>query len=279
MSERPLHVVHPMDQTLFNPLQFQTRALLSLAKSSMWSWLYQRAGISFPDLARQHDQSLVAVEADVEYVRAFGVFDSDEYSVSVVKVRARQGNTVLEMYHEFAGEGGVFARVRMLWRLLELDGDQALTGIPGRFRDSVLQRLTPGEIDPSRERRYVDGFRGRIEQQGEKVAEGRHGFTLYRHQCEVADQWCFLEVPAFASQGREGLIEALEHDPFALRASLCKPLHKVLVKLSCPFYLFEQGEVLSTAYWLQGQLAFVHQIINVTRMNTLAAVVIETFQA
>ncbi|MDD1017050.1 hypothetical protein [Pseudomonas rubra] len=278
MSERPVRVMRPMDPMLFDPLQFHTRYLLLLSKSCMWSWFYERTGISFPGLVRKHHQGLVAVECDVEYVRPFGLFDSDEFCVSVERVRARQGNSVLELFHEFSAQGQVFAKVRMLWRMLELDGDQALTGAPGVLRDSVLQRLEPCEIDPSRELRQVEVLRTQVEGEGEKIGEGHYPFTLYRHLCEVADQWSFLEVPGLASAGRERLIDALEQDPFKLRATLGRPLGQVLVKISCPFYLFEEGEVKTTAFSVHGRLVFVHRVINLTRMSTLAAVVIETFQ-
>lgn len=62
MGERPVAVMRPIDPTLFNPLQFQSRSLLSLCKSSMWSWFSERLDISFPGLIREHHQSLVSAE-------------------------------------------------------------------------------------------------------------------------------------------------------------------------------------------------------------------------
>ncbi|WP_242487472.1 MULTISPECIES: hypothetical protein [unclassified Pseudomonas] len=277
MGERPVAVMRPIDPTLFNPLQFQSRSLLSLCKSSMWSWFSERLDISFPGLIREHHQSLVAVEADVDYLRPFGMFDSDWFQVSVEQVRLRQDNTVLEIFHQFQADGGVFAKVRMLWRLLELDGDAALTGVPGQLRGSVLKHLLPAEVDPGREPRYVDAQVALIEDEGERVAGAEYRFTLYRHLCEVADQWCFLEVPGLASEGRERLVDALVDDPLALRSGLGKPLQEVLVKLCCPFYLFDEGEVRTTTFIHHGNPVYIHRVINLTRDNRLAAVVIETF--
>ena len=220
---------------------------------------------------------MVAVGCEIECLKDFCLLDADEFVASVDSVRLRQHNSVLELFHGFRAGDDEVVRVRLLWKLLELDGDEALSAVPGKIRDSVLSRFEPAEIDPTPIVRHLPVRVAHIESQGEFVLKGSYDFTLYRHRCEVADQWVFFELPTLVSDSREHLVHSEMADKLNLGRTLGKPLKKVSMELRCPFYLFEVGRVETTVYHVEGQLLFLHHVYNVTRANTLAAIVIEDF--
>ena len=116
-----------------------------------------------------------------------------------------------------------------------------------------------------------------MKEHGQLGAEFEYDFTLFRHRCEVADQWVFFELPTLAAESRESLIDALQDDPDELSSSLGLALNDIYMEWRCPFYLFEKGRIKTQAYRLQGKLYFAHHVFNLTRANTLAAIVIEAF--
>ncbi|WP_193588416.1 hypothetical protein [Yersinia hibernica] len=214
---------------------------------------------------------------EIEYTAPFEFFDATQFTVNVTKVQLRQKKTVLEFHYEFSANNVIFSRVVIFFYLLVLSGDEALTARPGEIDEKLLQRFLPEEIDSSNTVRAVPKLLSKIENEGQLVTENNNVFTLYRHQCEVADQWCFIELPTLASTGREKLITSLDDDPADLRSTMGKPIKNIIAKLSCPFFLFDEGRVRTRAYLWNKQPVFVHHVFNVSRADKLAAVVIESF--
>ncbi|MBX9477146.1 hypothetical protein ACVSUJ_04945 [Yersinia enterocolitica] len=275
--ERTVTMNYPIHTCLFTALQFHGRELLSVAMSNEWLWFENHLNLSFPAFIKKYQQSIVLVAFDIEYIRPFEFFDANDFHVSVVKVRLRQKNSILEFHHEFTANNIAFARVVLYWRLLVLSGDEALTAQPGQLGKELLQLFLPEEIDPSNIVRAVPKQRSKIEAEGQFITENSFHFTLYRHQCELADQWSFIELPTLASAGREQLIVSLDDDPANLSSTMGRPIQNILAKLSCPFFLFDEGRVRTCAYSLNNKIVFVHHVVNISRADTLAAVVIENF--
>ena len=277
MQGRTIKVTHPIEPTLFGPFQFHARSLMLMSYSLMWSWCSTYLSVSFPGMIKEHHQSMVAVGAEVEYVEPFEMFSVDEFSVSVDEFKVRQGNSVFQVLHLIRAQGIVVARVKVRWKLLELDGDEALSATPGVIRPALLQKFLPEEVDLSRVERPLLAQLDNLKEHGQLGAEFEYDFTLFRHRCEVADQWVFFELPTLAAESRESLIDALQDDPDELSSSLGLALNTIYMEWRCPFYLFEKGRIKTQAYRLQGKLYFAHHVFNLTRANTLAAIVIEAF--
>ena len=277
MQTRTIKVSHPVESMLFGPFQFHAHSLMLLSFSSMWSWGSTYLSVSFPGMIKEYHQGMVAVGAEVEYVEPFEMFSADEFSVSVDEFKVRQGNSVFQVLHLIRAQGVVVARVKVRWKLLELDGDEALSATPGVIRPAFLQKFLPEEVDPSRVERPLLAQLENLKEHGQLCAEFEHDFTLFRHRCEVADQWAFFELPTLASESRESLIDSLQEDPGELASSLGLALDTIYMEWRCPFYLLEKGRVKTQAYRLQGKLYFAHHVFNLTRANTLAAIVIEEF--
>lgn len=276
-EERIVNMTYPIHTCLFTALQFHGRELLSLAMSSKWLWFEHHLKVSFPEFIQGYQQSNVTVAFEIEYTQPFTFFDANNFNTSIVKVRLRQKESIFEIHHDFTANQRVFAKVILYWRILSLSGDDALTAVPGKVDEKLLQRFLPEEIDSSNIVRAVPKLLNKIETEGQIITESNDLFTLYRHQCEVADQWSFIELPTLASAGRERLIISLDDDPAELRRTMEKPIKSIVAKLSCPFFLFDEGRVRTRAYLLNKQPIFVHHVFNVSRADTLAAIVIESF--
>lgn len=277
MKDRTISITHPVESVLFGPYQFHAHSLMQMSYSSMWSWGQHCLHVSFPSMIKDYAQAVVAVGAEVEYLEPFEVFDADEFSITVERFHVRQANSVFDMLHTITAAGINIARVSVRWKLVVLDGDDALSATSGVVREALLQQFLPSEINPSRVKRPLPEKLEIIELQGVILTSFEHPFTLYRHRCEVADQWAFNELPALGAESRESLIDALENDPHELCSSLGYPLKTITMEWRCPFYLLDKGVVTTTAYKHIDALVFVHKIYNITRANTLAAIVIEEF--
>ncbi|WP_145579438.1 hypothetical protein [Yersinia vastinensis] len=276
-KERTVNMTYPIHTCLFTALQFHGRELLSLAISNKWLWLERHLKVSFPEFIQGYQQSNVTISFEINYTQPLTFFDSNEFSSSVVKVRLRQKDSIFEIHHDFTANYRVFATVILFWRILSLSGDDALTAVPGNLDEQIKQRFLPEEIDSSNIVRATPKLLSKIESEGQFITEHNNLFTLYRHQCEVADQWSFIELPTLASAGRERLIISLDDDPAELSCTMGKPIKSIVAKLSCPFFLFDEGRVRTRAYLLNKRPIFVHHVFNVSRADTLAAVVIESF--
>ncbi len=92
--------------------------------------------------------------------------------------------------------------------------------------------------------------------------EGRR-FVIHRHQCAVADQWYWPEAVSLASGGREELVRVESARIPGLRLALSTPLRRLDLLFNRPFFLFDEGVVLSSAHEWQGRLVFVHELIGV----------------
>lgn len=276
-EERTIDMTYPIHTCLFTALQFHGRELLSLAMSNKWLWLEHHLSVSFPEFIQGYQQSNVTISFEIKYIQPFTFFDANNFNASVVKVRLRQKDSIFEIHHNFTANHRVFATVVLFWRILSLSGDDALTAVPGNLSEQLRQRFLPEEIDSSNIIRAAPKLLSKIEAEGQFITEHSHLFTLYRYQCEVADQWSFIELPTFVSAGRERLIISLDDDPAELSRTMGKPIKSIVAKLSCPFFLFDEGRVRTRAYLLNKQPIFVHHVFNISRADSLAAIVIESF--
>ena len=277
ITECKLEVIYPIHSCLFTGLQFHTRDLLSMAISNEWLWFSSQLGVSMPEFIKKHHQGLVIIALDIEYSRVFEFFDASQFTAKIQRFKVRQQNSIFEFHHEFIADDVVFAKVLIHQRVLELSGDEALSGVPGKVKACLLQKFLPDEIEPSNIVRRAPRLQNQIEQEGQLIAKNSYPFILHRHQCEVAEQWSFIELPTLASSGRERLLLSLENDSTHLMETLGMPLKNIVAKLTCPFFLFDEGQIDTSAYTFNNRIVFIHRVINVSRANTSAAVVIEMF--
>jgi hypothetical protein len=126
----------------------------------------------------------------------------------------------------------------------------------------VLSAFRADEIEALPHRSPLPGLRAAIAARGTAAAHGRMPFVIHRHQCEVADQWFWPEAVSLAGAAREELVLTRADRVPPLRLAMQAPVARLDVLFSRPFYLFDEGLVVSTAYEWEGGLAFVHEFIS-----------------
>jgi hypothetical protein len=123
----------------------------------------------------------------------------------------------------------------------------------------------------------LPALRAAIVEGGAKLASVRTPFVIHRHQCEVADQWFWPEAISLACGGREELVRAEAESVPGLRLAMQSPVDRLDLLFSRPFYLFDEGAVVSTAYDWDGRLAFIHELVGTEGGDEPRALTIEQF--
>jgi hypothetical protein len=255
--------VVPVDTGLFTPLHLQPTAVCRLAFNAAGRWLSQYA-ISHRLLVAEHQTGLVVWSAQLRSGDPLGYFDADSLDV-VVTGRVRGGGTQFECDVEVRGPVGRATRLQACCVPLRLDAGPALAGAPSRLSPDVISAFLADEMETLPHLSPLPALRAAVVGGGTKLAEGRTPFVIHRHQCEVADQWFWPEAISLACTGREELVRAEAEKVPRLRLAMKAPVDRIDVLFSRPFYLFDEGAVLSTAYEWESGLAFVHELVGTER--------------
>jgi hypothetical protein len=266
----------PVDTGLFTPLHLQPTAVCRLAFNAAGRWLSRNA-ISHRLLVAEHQTGFVVWSAQLLFGDPLGYFDADCLDVAVTG-RIRGGGTQFECDVEVRGPVGRPTRMRACCVPLRLDAGPALAGAPARLSPEVMSAFLPDEIETLPHLSPLPALRAAIEGGGTRLARGRTPFAIHRHQCEVADQWFWPEAISLACTGREELVRAEAEMIPRLRLAMKTPIDRLDLLFSRPFYLFDEGAVLSSAYEWEGGLAFVNELVGTDRgVDEPRAIVIEQF--
>jgi hypothetical protein len=249
----------PVDTGLFTPLHLQPTAACRLAFNAAGRWLNQYA-ISHRLLVSEHQTGLVVWSVQLLSGDPVGYFDADCLDL-VVSGRVRGGGTQFECDVEVRGPVGRATRLRACCVPLRLDAGPALAGAPARLSPEVMSAFEADEIETLPRLSPVPALRAAIVRGGTRLAQGRTPFVIHRHQCEVADQWFWPEAISLAGSGREELVRCKGEEVPPLRLAMKTPVNRLDLLFSRPFYLFDEGAVISTAYEWEGRLAFVHELV------------------
>src|SRR6266700_5714946 len=249
----------PVDTGFFTPLHLQPTAVCRLAFNAAGRWLSTHA-ISHRSLVAEHRTGFVLWSVQLVSGDPVGFFDADGLDVRVTG-RVRGGGTQFESDVEVRGPVGRATRLQACCVPLRLDAGPALSGTPARLCPEVMSAFLADEIEARPHRSPLPGLRAAIAGGGAALARGRTPFVIHRHQCEVADQWFWVEAVSLAGSGREELVRAEAERVPRLRLAMQAPVRRLDLLFRRPFYLFDEGAVLSTAYEWEGRLAFVHELV------------------
>jgi hypothetical protein len=252
----------PVDTGFFTPLHLQPTTVCRLAFNGAGRWLSRHA-ISHRHLVAEHQTGFVFWSVQLVSGDPVGFFDADRLDVRVTG-RVRGGGTQVECDVEVSGPLGPVGRATRLQACcvpLRLDGGPALSGAPARLCPEVMSAFLADEIVARPHRSPLPGLRAAIAAGGATLARGRMPFVIHRHQCEVADQWFWPEAVSLAGSGREELVRAEAERVPRLRLAMQTPVGRLDLLFRRPFYLCDEGAVLSTAYEWEGRMAFVHELV------------------
>ncbi len=250
----------PVDTGLFTPVGLQPAAVCRIGFNAAGRWLSEHA-ISHRRLVAEHGRGFVVWSAELSFDQPAGFFDADCLQMRVT-ARVRGGGTQFECEVE-VGNSVAPSRMRACCVPLRLDGDAALSGVPNRLGPDVLAHFLPDEIEAAPHLSPVPALRVAITKGGNVLACGRTPFVIHRHQCEVADQWFWPEAVSLASSGREELVRTQADRVPLLRRGLTTQVGRIHLLFNRPFFLFDEGFVVSSAHECDGRLVFMHELVGV----------------
>lgn len=265
----------PADTSLFTPLHLQPTAVCRLAFNAAAFWL-RRNVLSHRRLVGEHHTGLVLWSVRVLFGDRVSFFDADELEIGVTG-RVRGGGTQFECEVEVRAEVGEPTRLVACLIPLRLSGDLALLGTPSPLSRDVVTRFVAGELEDRPHTSPVPRLLAGITRQAGQLARRETPFVVHRHQCEVADQWFWAEAVSLGERGREELIRAEGERIPRLRQAMRSPPQQLDILFERPYYLFDQGVVVSSAYDWRGGLAFVHEFAGPRTERGPRAVAIEQF--
>lgn len=248
------------DTSQFTPLQLQPRSVMLWSMNCFARWVLDRAG-GWIRMLHEHRTGIVVGGARVDYLEPFRFFDASRVE-AYVRLWCEPKGAPVHAEYEFTAAGRPVARVRHTLIPVQLSGDESLAATPVRLSGELLERFL-AEVD-ERERprraRLAPAVEAR-EQGAPVVAERRATYRLHRHQCEVADQWLFTELPALAAAGREELAFSEGQSRPELRKALKLPLRTVDCEYLRPFFLFEEVTQVTRAYHGDDGIFYVHRLL------------------
>jgi acyl-CoA thioesterase FadM len=272
---RQLRTEWAFDTSQFTPHQFQARSLLSVSFNVMWDWMRTHF-ISFRRSIQEHGLSWVIIRAEIDYHDRVGYFDADGFEAVVEKVALRR-NRMLEFHVEFRIPDKRIATSKILLLAVKVGDQDSLSALPGKVDHKIWDLLSPDEIHPTVPARVVPSALEQIQQYGTPIAEGLYPFTVHRHLCEVADQWCFVELAGLVGAGRESLVTAHPSQGADLLRGLSEPMKSLRAELRHAYFLFDEGRVETTSYVLDERAYFVHRLLGGPKNQEPYATVIEEF--
>ncbi|HEV2345917.1 MAG TPA: hypothetical protein VGS97_17595 [Actinocrinis sp.] len=248
-----------LDASLFTPAQMQPVALGRLGFQAGTRWLRDHVA-SHRTLVAQHRVGLVLWAWQLEYEKPLRFEDADAVQVDVrARVRGPRSSQ-LEVEMTVGGPDSVAVRSRAASVPLRLSGDLALSGASAPLPKDLVDRFHDDEREHSAFRSRIPALRAALEREGEHLGSHDSAFRLYRHHCEMADQWYWAESVGFAGAAREEFV--MRHGSRApqLRRALAEGVRKVDATWLRAGQLWDVLAVHTEAYLYEGEVAFVHEL-------------------
>ena len=261
-----------VDSSMFTPLQLQTRSMISVAFNAWSRWTTQHF-VPFTQLIKHYRYGVVVVGAHFEFIEPFGFLDAESMEVRA-RARARLGGALMQIELSQTSAGRKATRGTAILMPVKIDELESFSATPSRLPPELLSLLEGDEVDLDPPQRSIKSLLHRIEERGPALKTASYPFTVYRHACEMADQWCAAHIPCYVSEAREALALARGHEDAKLRRSLTQPLRFFDMELSRPMFIFDKGSVVTTVHDLDGQYAFVHRLVSADHEH---GVIVERF--
>ncbi|MBB5866731.1 acyl-CoA thioesterase FadM [Allocatelliglobosispora scoriae] len=262
---------------MFTQLQLKPRFMLSVAFIGWSGWLAEHA-VSHARLIQHYRTGFVPIGFVVTYVEPLTFFDSAALTIRtrVATWNPRRFHTFQEINTDvYADDGRHVAMVYLQEVCVRIESDQTLAALPGRVSDE----LAPMILDSDREGAPVPRLLNRPRREPaagwEPLGEHRHDFVVYRHACEVADQWYSEHVPDYIGASREAMVlTQLPRRP-GLLPGVANRMESITIGLRQPFAFFDSGQVSTRAFRRGDEVIFTHDLL--TAAGTSAGDAVEVF--
>lgn len=274
MEIRTYHDSIPMCPTLFNPIQCHPRELLQQALSCWVGWMRDNI-CSLQNMVTEHKSSVVVAGARLEYTDDLFFPDWDTIDVQTTSYLHRKG-ILIEGRTRFHAGTSAFANVTIFFRPVSIGDEESASAKSSQLLPALQKMFLANEFLEKNDKRQARLLMTNIQEKGTLIATGKRPFRLYRYAMDFADQWAFMESYAFVSAAREEIILAESSEGNALLNGLSGRLKKFFIDLKKPYFLFDHGLVSSEAYTYDGNLFFIHELLD-HHSGAVHAVVIEKF--
>lgn len=248
---------------MFTHLQLKPRVAFSFGFMGWSAWLKEHA-VSHAALIRDYSTGFVPIGLEIEYLQPSTFFDCESIDITtrISTWNPRGFYTLQDVDVLLATQQGVpLVRVAMQEVCVRIESQETLAAAPGRVPADLVALLldTPDEI---RERPVLmNRGAARVPADAELIAQYRHDFIVYRHACEVADQWYSEHVCDYIGDSREAMVLQLVDEYPDLLAGLARRVERISIGLRRPYMLFDHGYVLTTAYRAGAGIYFVHRLL------------------
>ncbi len=263
-----------LDASLFTPDQMQPVAVGRLGFQAGTRWLRDHVA-SHRTLVARHRVGLVLWAWQLEYEKPLRFEDADAAQVEVsARIRGPRSSQ-LEVEMTIGGPDGVAVRTRAASVPLRLSGDLALSGAAAPLPPDLVGRFRDDERERSAFRSRIPALRAALEREGEHLGSHDSNFRLYRHHCEVADQWYWAESVGFAGAAREEFV--MRHGGRApqLRRALVEGVRTIDATWLRAGQLWDVLAVRTDAYLHRDEVVFVHELGLVGDGGGPCAIVVE----
>jgi acyl-CoA thioesterase FadM len=261
------------DTSQFSAMQLQPRTICSIGMNGWACWAREHL-VPFRRMIEEHRTGVVVVRLDVRYLQPFGFFDADSIRARVAVAAVRRG-VLLHLTLELSAGDRCIAEADCALRPVLIGGEGTLAAQPGNLPPELLALFPPDEIvalPPGRTARALAAAM----RDGPQLAQAMRPLTVHRHECEVADQWSFIELAGYAAAAREALVLGAR-DRNDLGATLARPLRSFHLDIARPLYIFDRAEIATTAVGAGDGLRFVHEIGSGIGSQAPHALVVERF--
>jgi hypothetical protein len=270
---RTVELEIPIDTRLFGPRQVLVREVLGFTMTGWAAWM-RKYVVAFPKLIREFRSGVVILNQHVEFPREFGFFDAEAFTLRVCPLVAHGNGRLLCQRYELVVDGEVFAAASAVARVVNLLDDKGFDARPGTLPSAVMERLEATErVVPLPKRRMPA-----LPEALEPIATGTHTFRVERHQCEVAEQWCYIDVASHAESARTELALATGADK-RLRAGLKRPFKSIDLAYTNPMFVFDTAKIETKVFADGEDLLWVHQIVSAIGAERVHATVFERHAA
>ncbi|TDD87830.1 hypothetical protein [Actinomadura rubrisoli] len=250
----------PADAGLFDPLQLQPAAVGRITFDAGTRWL-RRHLISHRRLLTECGTGLVVWSVRIRYERALGFADTEELGVRTqVMALCGGGQVRCEVAIDDGRDTRPAVRASLVLIPLRIEGEPSLAGNPAALDPRLLKLFRHDELLPVPHTSPVPRLRRELGRLGAPRARASTAFRIHRHMCEMADQWFWPTALTLAATGRAELIRGCARPPERVPDGLSRPVRTLDVLLERPFYLFDEGRVVSSVWSDADGPTFVHEL-------------------
>lgn len=254
----------PADPTQFVAAQVRPRALLELSMQAFARWLAAHV-VPYSRLLGEHRIGFVFTTVQLDYALPHLRFtDTDRLEVTG-RVAVSDSAKYLRLAVDFQAPAATAARrpvgsFEANLRVVAVLEDLCLTGVPGILPEHLLARFQPEEVYRP-DRAAIAAVA--TPPAGEPILdEVSYESTLYHSQCEVADQWSFIEVIESLAMARERIFLMDSVAPDLAKLAVRSPVRGVVAVFHRAMFVFDTCRIRTRAISSNGpdEVVFRHTV-------------------